>query len=114
MSTMLLLTDVKKNRAFCMWIGKPSAARATKHRGTLLFGEESRLGWSSRKSSMHLDRAAIIVTCASVGDMQIGLNTSLIEMLKVLRLAGTYSSQKARKLRLMRLLLAPAGILGAG
>jgi hypothetical protein len=95
MSTMLLQTDVKKKRVFCMWMGKPSAARATKQRGMLLFGEDSRLGWSARSSSMHLDREAIIVTCSSVGVMQTGLNTSLIGMLKVLRLSGTCSSQNS-------------------
>jgi len=100
MSLMLLLTDVKKNRAFCMWMGRPSAALATKHRGVLLFGEDSRLGWSPLSSSMHLERAAIIVTCSSVGVMHTGLNTCLVGMLKVLRLSGTCSSQKALRLLL--------------
>jgi len=95
---MLLLTDVKKNRAFCMWIGRPSAARATKHRGMLLLGDASRLGWSSRSSSMHLDRAAMDSTCSSVGVMHTGLYTFRIGMLNVFRLSGTCSSQKARRL----------------
>lgn len=37
-SSMLFWTDVKKKRSFWMWMGSPSAARATKHMGRPLFG----------------------------------------------------------------------------
>ena len=97
-SSMLFCTDVKKNRSFWMWIGSPSAARATKHMGNPLFGEESRLGWSCGISSMHLDRAHMHDTCSGVGTMLIALNVFSMGTLNCLRLSGMFSSQWVARL----------------